>query len=217
MKITRRDTKEKIFFPPPLYVSAIVATAESDGGDVFDIALGLTQSMTAKLKERSIDPTDDAIQKNTGDRKRFGEGSYEAWYTKQRVPFALIHRSTNALAALIWLGPKPLGKKSARFSTSAKAAATPPSTLDKIANARGEWHTVTLRSYPPFRGKGLMKDFARFAIAIYRERFPGARFWIGTDPENSAMIALAKKLEFITREELSDRSTHWLVMTQDWK
>src|SRR5258708_1052238 len=121
MEVHQRAVEKNISLPLPLYESVVLGTAKSKAGEDFDIVLGLTKTVAAELKERSLDKTDEAIQKNTGDRKRFGEGSYEEWYAKQRVPFALIHHTTGALAAIVALGPMPLGQKSARFSEEEQA------------------------------------------------------------------------------------------------
>ncbi len=205
MEIQRYE--KDLSLPLPLYDSVIVAKAKSNDGNEFDIVVGLAKSMAVKLKERSLDTSDEAIQKNTGDRKRFGEGSYQEWYAKERVPFALIHHPTRALAAIVWLGPKPLGQKSARFPEGQQMH--PGSKADTE-----NWHSISLRSYVPFRGKGLMEPFARFAIAMYKEQYPDAKLWMGTDPRNAAMIKLGEKLGFAALEEASDRAANWLVMAE---
>src|SRR4051812_39258757 len=95
----------------PVFNSAKIGTTELNG-DAFRLELGLDKEHVEELKKLSLDTADTALQENTSDYKRFGEGSYEDWYAQSRVPFALIHEKTNALAALVWFGPKAVGRKS---------------------------------------------------------------------------------------------------------
>ena len=193
--------------PLPLYESIKIAEAEN-AGELFDIVLGLTKELVQKLKERAVDDSDEEL-KATSDRKRFGEGSYEEWYKKERVPFALVHQKTGALAALAWFGPKPLGRKSAR-------RLSPKERLENEQALNAEnWHTISYRSYPPFRGKGLMKKFAGFTLEYYAERFPNVRFWAGTDSKNPASMKLAEALGFKIDENASDPEEHWTVMVKE--
>ena len=76
------------------------------------------------------------------------------------------------------------------------------------------WHTIVFRSYPPFRGKGLMKNFALFAMDIYKKHFPNAIFWLGTNDMNKGMRKLGSELNFEPDENASDLSMNWLVMVK---
>ena len=98
--------------PIPIYTSARIGSMRSRDGETFTMYAGLEIDQVAQLRAYSLDETDEEIQKNTSDRQRFGEGSYEKWYAKGRVPFALVHDATGTLAAITWFGPKPLGRKS---------------------------------------------------------------------------------------------------------
>lgn len=176
-------------------------------GEVFDLVVGLDQAMVAQLKKYSLDESDTALQENTSDHARFGEGSYEEWYAKSRVPFALIHRDTGALAALIWFGPKPLGRKSLKHLSDAEKA------QDERAMDSGDWHTIVFRAYNPYRGQGLMKGFAAKTIEIYKQHFPSARIWAGINAKNEASIALAEKIGLHKEESVSDEN--WVAMVSE--
>ncbi len=191
--------------PLPIYSSFEIGTMSSKAGDTFTVLLGLPQPLVQQLKERSLDKTDTAIQENTSDYVRFGTGSYEEWYSKGRTPFALVHAGTGALAALVWFGPKPLGRKSLKYLSDEEQK-------KELQQKEDVWHTLVYRSYPPFRGVGLMTDFVDFAILQYQAHFPTARLWVGGKASNAASTALAAKLGFVRREDLFDAEKNWQAM-----
>ena len=176
--------------PLPLYTSVTIADAIGKDGEKFVIVAGLDQGMVAALKARSSDLSDTDLQK-TSDYERFGKGSFEDWYaSKERTLFGLIHPATGALAALAWFGPKPFGRKSMKHLSEEERKE------DERAMDSGMWHTVVYRSYPPFRGTGLMKDFVRFAMETYQGFYPGSKLWEGIFSANAASIGLATALGF---------------------
>ncbi len=197
--------------PLSIYKSIKIGEAVSKDGENFSIFIGLDKKIVSQLKTLSLDKKDEELQKNTGDRKRFGEGSYSDWYKKNRIPFILVHTSTAALAVLVWFGPKMLGKKSIKYQKSkelTKEEIELPK--DKIEN----WHTISYRAYPNFRGKGLTKKFATSVIEIYMKKFPNIKLWSGIDARNAASRKLAESLGFKILEKLSDRKENWLVMVK---
>lgn len=207
MEINKLSQVDSIHFPLPLYESVKIAETERNG-EQFEITLGLTEELVRKLKERSLDDADEEL-KTTSDRKRFGGGSYEEWYKKDRVPFALVHVKTGALAAITWFGPKPLGRKSIKRLSDAER-------LEDEQKINSEnWHTVSYRSYPPFRGKGLMKKFAGFTLDQYALLYPNTCFWIGTDIGNPASMKLGLALGFKPDQKISDLEKDWLVMVKE--
>ena len=183
--------------PLPIYESYKIGEQ-----DDFNIVVGLDKNLVAQLEKYSLDETDTELQKNTGDLARFGRGSYEDWYKKDRTPFALMHKNTNALAALVWFGPKPLGKKSMKFEGT------------KEVTTESNWHTISFRSYPPFRGTGIMKNFSNFVLDFYKKEFPNVLFWTGTDSRNEPFKKLMFSLDFKPNEDASDLNSNWLVMTK---
>jgi RimJ/RimL family protein N-acetyltransferase len=190
-----------------LYETNILATAENADGVRFNIVEGLSEKMAKELKKHSLDTTDTELQK-TSDHERFGKGSYEEWYTsKERTLFALVHAETEELAALAWFGPKPFGRKSAKHLSSEERS------QDERLLDSGAWHTIVYRSYAPFRGKGLMKDFVRFCTEKYLGRNPGGKLWAGIYSENPASIGLAKALGFTIAEE--GRGTNETLMVKE--
>ncbi len=206
MKIVTRKNLQDFSLPLPVFDSVHVADAIGMDGEEFEIFVGMSEKCTLRLKRLSLDESDISLQKGTGDRNRFGEGSYKEWYGKNRTPFCLIHKRTDALAAFVWFGPKPLGEKSIRFGSNVEKIEQPV--------AEENWHTISCRSYPPFRGKGLMKNFTQFVMDIYKKNFPGAMFWSGTDNRNTAMVKLGSELGFEISGNDSDLSENWLVMVK---
>lgn len=206
MQITPRDNVEDFSLPLPIYKSIHMADAVNENGEQFKIFVGMDKKMVIELKKLSSDETDTELQKNTSDFKRFYEEGYQKWYKKGRTPFALMHNRTNNLAGIIWLGPKLLGRKS-RKHLSAKQLMEDESKLD----ARN-WHTISYRSYLPFRGKGLMGSFGKFVVDFYLKKFPNIKLWTSTNNENTTGTAYASSLGFKLNEEVSDREANWLVM-----
>jgi RimJ/RimL family protein N-acetyltransferase len=114
------------------------------------------------------------------------EGKYEDWYKKNRTPFALLRDATNTLVALIWLGPEPLHEGC-------------------------KCHTISWRSYNPWRGKGLMRDFTKFAMGIYKKNFPDVKYWARIVRTNEGSLNFAESLGFEISKKFSDDSS--LVLT----
>lgn len=206
MEVVPYRQTDSLHFPLPLYHSVCIGEATRNGVGRFFIFAGLDQERVAELKALSLDEGDTELQKNTADRIRFGTNSYEDWYAKERTPFMLVDNKTKALSALAWFGPKPLGQKSGRYAPSQSSAGKIP--LRSVEN----WHTISYRCYPHFRGKGLMKSFVTFVMKIYTQHMPRVRIWAGINTENAASEKLAKDLGFTPMEEISDRKNKWLVM-----
>ena len=200
MKIIPRDKVKNYSLPLPLYESLHIADAIARDGSEFDLLVGLDRQGAEKLRERALDDSDNALQDFTGDRQRFVESTYESWYEKNRTIFALVHKQSDDLAAVIWFGPKPLGKKSPKFGQ------------DDGQKEDSEWHTISFRSYPQYRGKGMMKNFSEYVTDIYKRYFPRAKLWTGTDDRNTAFIRLITSLGFSVDEESSDLVAHWLIL-----
>jgi RimJ/RimL family protein N-acetyltransferase len=190
--------------PLALYESHHIGSAENND-ESFDVFLGLDEQMATRLRELSFDLGDTALQENTSDFKRFGEEGYEKWYAKGRVPFVLVHRNTGALAALVWLGPKPLGRKSLKHLSAEELKKE--NTVES-----GNWHTAVFRSYPPFRGTGVMSKFASAVTDVYMNYFPNAELWAGINRSNPASIKLAEKLGYQIDESISDDK--WVGMVK---
>ena len=194
------------FSPPlPLFGMLKLGSLVSRDGEEFSMWIGADKEIAAQLKEKSLDDADTDIQKNTSDKKRFGEGSYEEWYAKDRTPFSLIH-SSGALAAFVWFGPKPLGRKSLKYLSLEEQA-------KESEQKEDVWHTLVYRAYAPFRGKGIMGDFVRFCMDAYKEQYPDAKLWVGMSAANAASAALASRLGFVRREDLFDAEKNWVAMT----
>lgn len=197
---------EPFSLPLPLFGMIKIGELVARDGEEFSMWIGADQEVAEKLKEKSLDEADTEIQKNTSDRARFGEGSYEEWYLKDRTPFVLLHDATKQLAAFVWFGPKPLGRKSLKYLSDEERA-------KESEQKEDIWHTLVYRSYAPFRGKGLMTDFVRFATETYREHYPEAKFWVGMSVENAGSAALATKLGYVRRDDLYDAEKNWQAMT----
>ena len=184
-----------------------LAIAVAENGERFTIQEGLSADLVHQLRERSLDRSDTELAK-TSDYERFGKGSFDDWYaSKERTLYALIS-DTGMLAALAWFGPKPLGRKSAKH-LSEQERSEDERTMDS-----GGWHTIVYRSYPPFRGKGLMTDFVRFAMEEYIRVHPGIRLWSGIFAHNPASMGLAKKLGFVVSEEHSNEGGETILVKE---
>ena len=194
--------------PVPLYESVRIGSAENRG-ESFDIYMGIDRTMAEKIRELSLNLEDKDLQENTSDYKRFGTGSYEDWYSKSRVPFILVHKNTGALAALVWYGPKPLGRKSLKHLSAEELK---NEYVVESAPPVGGWHTIVPRSYPPFRGTGIMKGFTQATLDAYLHYFPKAKIWAGINRNNPASIGLHEKLGFKIDESISD--DHGVVMVK---
>lgn len=180
MKIIHKDNIKNFSLPLPVFTSVHIADAIGKDGAEFSIFIGMEKKYVEQLRLLSLDEQDTDLQTNTRDRVRFGEGSYEEWYEKNRTPFILIHKQSDALAALVWFGPEEL-----------------------VVN-EDNWHTVAWRSYPIFRGKGLMKNFIQFAMDIYIKKVPDIKIWAVLKRENVGSAKLAANLGFYLSEEYSD-------------
>ena len=180
MKIIFQNNVPEFSLPLPIWSSIHLADAIGRDGEEFSVFVGLEKKYVEQLKQLSLDESDVDLQKYTGDKERFGLGSFEDWYRKNRTPFALFHKQSDALAALVWFGPSPL------FSDE------------------NYWQTAAWRSYRPFRGKGIMRNFTQFAMEIYRKSFPDAKFWIALKRDNKGSAQLAVNLDFEVLEEASD-------------
>lgn len=190
----------------PLFSIQKLDTISSKDGEEFTIMLGLDEDLIAQLRAYSLDMSDTDLQANTSDFKRFGEGSYEEWYAKDRTPYALVDKK-GTLAALAWFGPKPLGRKSLRYLS-------PKEIAEESKQDVSDWHTIVYRSYQPYRGKGLMSPFMQYVITDYKKRYPHAKLWAGVSTKNEASIALAKRFGFVISEKHSDPEAEWCAMIE---
>lgn len=202
MKIIPRDRTEKYTLPLSIYKSIHLADAICREGKEFDVLIGLNKEQVAQLRQLSADESDTALQDFTGDWQRFVEGTYQDWYQKSRTILALVHKQSDDLAAVVWFGPKPLGEKSPKFGGS------------DGQKRDSDWHTVSFRAYPKYRGKGIMKNFTQFAMDTYKKHFPHIKFWAGLDDRNNASQRLLLSLGFKVNEEYSDLPAHWLIITK---
>ncbi|OGI60477.1 hypothetical protein A2641_02990 [Candidatus Nomurabacteria bacterium RIFCSPHIGHO2_01_FULL_37_25] len=198
IKIFQKSDLGSLNLPLPIYNTVIIGEATNKEGKEFSIFIGLDKNMVTQLKALSLDENDVELQNNTSDLKRFGEGLYEDWYKKNRTPFALAHGDTNTLAAIIWLGPKPLGRKSLKHLSNEQIS------KDETELNNKDWHTLSARCYAPFRGTGVMKYFGNFVVDFYLKKFPGIKLWSTIERGNTASLNLFLSLGFIIKEEISD-------------
>ncbi len=184
-------------FPIAIYQAMPIEHITGRDGTAFTIYAGLTEDHAGQLKALSLDTTDEALQNNTSDRKRFGVGSYEEWYADSRTPFSVVDDATNKLAALIWFGPKAIGTKSISHLSADEQ--------NKVAHAEtGNGHTIAYRSYPPYRGAGIMKKAVEEATAAYQAVFPEAILWAIIEEKNEASIGFSSALGYEVQGESED-------------
>ncbi len=154
-----------------------------------DVVVGLDRGMVDQLILRSNDTSDEALAR-TSDRTRFFDHhAYEAWYAKNRTPFALIHRTSGDLMALVWIGPKK-----------------PASDTTDLT------HTLAYRSYPPYRGGGFMTSFVSYVLHEYRAQNPNHHFWVCIATENLASRKLAEKLGFTIVHDTPNTDTDTVMI-----
>ena len=182
-----------VSLPLPLYESVRVGEMTGKDGSTFTLVIGLDRAAVERLKQKSLDETDVELMQKTSDRKRFGEGSYEDWYKKDRTPFAALDRQGD-LAALVFCGPDTF----------------PPELLEP-ADKELRWDTIAVRSYAPYRGSGLVSAFTAFAVDSYLRLRPDRSLWLVTDADNNALMHLASKNGF---EKRGAREDGRVVMTR---
>ncbi len=167
---------------------------------------GLSNQHVNQLQAYSLDTTDTALSV-TSDRVRFGEKPYEDWFNKGRTPYSLVDTATDALAGLVWFGPKALGEKSMKFQAAGS---------ENIAAAPNEvWHTLAYRAYIPYRGGKFMKEFFLEAMKHYRALNPEAKLWAIIDIENPASTRLAESCGFVIDTEHSDENHAVMIHKND--
>jgi RimJ/RimL family protein N-acetyltransferase len=188
-----------------IYSSERIETVHIRGG-IYRIHKGLSRDMVDTLRAYSLDIHDTELRKATSDYERFGLGSYEEWYAKGRIAYALIDDATDTLAALVWFGPKTLGRPSLKHLT-------PEEQATEHAHTQGDWHTVSYRAYGSFRGKGLMRTFVTYAMENYLHNNQGIRLWLSIDTENEASKIFAQKIGFLEDAQLSNPAVHHYVYT----
>lgn len=210
MEIEPYSVNDALKLPLGLYESVPIAEAKSKDGDSFVVVAGLDRHMATQVKHYSLSENDPELQENTSDKQRFGEGSYEEWYAKGRVPFALIHEQSDTLTAICWFGPKPLGAKSMKYLSDEERAHE-----KELGAEAGDWHTISYRSYNPYRGKGHMRGFVQFCIDTYLKAYPKAKLWAIFNSHNDGSIALAGKLGFQAVAEGAESDSHLKVMARN--
>lgn len=182
MKIHTLENIRTFSVPLPIYSSVHIADAESKDGTRFKLYIGMDKGVVEQLRAYSLDVSDEGIQKYTSDRARFGEGDYETWYAKGRIPFALVEESSDRVAALAWIGESALDGEDT-----------------------DNWHTIAYRAYGSFRGKGIMKDFVAYCIQYYTQHFPGAKIWASIARANAASAGLAHALGFVEFKQTEEK------------
>lgn len=200
--ITLHPEADNLRFPLRVYEQYVVGELVSGNNERFRMHAGLDRDLMRQLRKKSLDLSDQELQDNSSDFKRFGEGSYEEWYAKGRAPFALVHAKDTVLAAIVWIGPKPLGEDSATYLTSGSSAAADS----------GSWHTIAFRSYNPYRGERLMKAFVRAVVKLYKRSYPSGKIWTITDRANIGSQKLSSAIGLVPIRD--DGMSQRLVMAE---
>src|SRR3989344_4712793 len=103
MKIIPQNNVPEFSLPLPIFSSIHLADAIGRDGEEFSVFVGLVKKYAEQLKALALDESDVDLQKYTGDKERFGLGSYEDWYNKNRTPFALV-QGGHGIALLMDMG-----------------------------------------------------------------------------------------------------------------
>lgn len=129
----------------------------------------------------SFSNLDPQSKKFTTDQQRFQNlKAYHFWRRKKRTIFCLTDKQGN-LAGIIWFGRKKLPLKSLPVFKYP--------------------FTLSVRLYPPARGRGLAKNFISFTWKNYcskpiYQKSKYKNFWIITSLDNQPIIKIFKKLGF---------------------
>ncbi len=175
--------------PLPLYGTHMCAEMTLEQFGECDVYVGLDRGMVDQLILRTEDTSDEALAR-TSDHTRFSDHHmYETWYAKNRSPFALIHRESGDLMALVWTGQK--------IPNESRTDLT---------------HTLAYRSYPPYRGGGFMTSFASYILKEYRAQNPNHHFWVCIATENLASQKLAEKLGFTIVHDIPHADTDTVMI-----
>lgn len=181
--MTKIDAYAKeMVLPLPIFKEIPIGEVQAADGEALNVTFGLSEKTVAEFKKRSCDQTDEELMRFTSDYKRMCLGSYEAWYAKERYPFALLNKA-GELAGIIWFGPKA-------FPDTTKAGLSTPQ------SPGNDWHTFAIRMYGAYRGKRLAFPFASFVFEAYTRFLPHHPVWLDTDAENAGAIRLYGKLGF---------------------
>jgi RimJ/RimL family protein N-acetyltransferase len=171
----------------------------------FTIQYGLDEATITLLSARSTAyEADPDLFRFADDSIVFGtEDKVCAWHEEEGVPkfpFVCTANEGKELAAIIWYAQR-----------------NPPIELP-LRDKEG-WDSISMRSYPPYRGKGLMVPFGKETLHWHHVHRPEQALWLKVDAESAPAQALYRKLGFVqageTTELYRDNERTKLIMTHD--
>ncbi len=142
----------------------------------FQIYLWINHTHVSELIEYSQDSSDTAIQKNTGDKKRFTHREkIQKWYEAPgRYFFSLV--SSEWKLAGIWWGRPCTAPKIQEIQD--------PMAHKTLQDNASNLHTNAIRIYPDFRGQRIATPFVHTCMIYYRDTFPKSVMCIDTSTTN---------------------------------
>lgn len=176
----------------------------------FTITLGLHEdAVRALIARSSVTPREDpALFAFFNDQGKFGSmEAYKVWYGKgDEGPFPISactgEGEYTQIGLLIWFTP----------------IVPPPATLKAVGSDTYAWDSFSLRTYPPFRGKGLSHPISTFALSWHDAHRKDRSLWLKVDKENGDAIRLYKKLLFqevnTMQEQYNGTERNKIIMVQ---
>lgn len=179
-----------------------LARTESDLAFYYGLDASMAEALTARSADKEGDP---GLFRYVDDGDAFSSPeACLAWAGGKDV--FVCTTGTGGLAALVWLTPKPL-----------------PITLpegESLAEVAPEaWDAMSFRSYPPYRGRGIMQPFGSEVVAWHDAYRSGRALWLQVDAEFTPAQVLYTELGFRPVGDLyttyRDEERRKLIMVHD--
>jgi hypothetical protein len=165
MKIIHKNNLQELKLPPPASEVIHIADAIGRDGQEYDVYVGIEKKYFPQIKKF-------LLKENFVDLQ-----------AENQTAFSMVHKQTNALAAVILFAP------------------------EKLMMSDENWHRLAWRSYTPFRRRGLTANFLKYAIEIYIKNFPFAKIWTRIPLDRPAKIKLLEELGFEAKSDIAETTS----------
>jgi len=181
--MTSRESPKSTTPQPGLFERRMLGPPICKGTSVDGLEYGPDERLVEQVITYSNSESDKDLREATSDKERCKEvDAYTQRDKKGSFPFELTDER-GILASLIWYGP-----------------AQPP-----MLNNQGrpepdqKWDTIAFRSYPPFRGQGLMRAFVDAVLRRHASDRPDHNMWLSVKAENMRAQELYRSLGFVPK------------------